>query len=95
MHPDLARALAKAAEESAKTAGKALDIVHDIGGSSVAYSRGYLPTSTGPVGELDPTEMVRRHGARTAVLDWRDRLVCSGCWSREVDMVLTRTTRRS
>jgi len=32
MDPDTTRALAKAAEETAKTAGKGLDIIHDTGG---------------------------------------------------------------
>ena len=33
----------------------------------------------------DPAEMATRCGAETSVLDWRDRLVCSRCKSREVD----------
>ena len=36
MDPATTQAVAKAAEESAKTAGKALEIVHDVGG----YLRG-------------------------------------------------------
>jgi hypothetical protein len=39
--------------------------------------------------EPDPAEQAQLHGAETSVLDWRDRLVCSRCGSREVDMVLT------
>jgi hypothetical protein len=39
--------------------------------------------------EPDPTEQARRHGAETSVLDWRARLICSQCGSRNVDMVLT------
>ena len=35
--------------------------------------------------EPDPAEMAARYGANTSVLDWRERLVCSGCGSREVD----------
>jgi hypothetical protein len=45
--------------------------------------------------EPDPSEMAERHGAETAVLEWRERLVCSGCGSRQVDMVVSGTERRS
>jgi len=34
-----------------------------------------------------------RYGAETSVLDWRERLVCSRCGTRQVDMVLTGTKR--
>ena len=44
--------------------------------------------------EPDPAEMVAPYGADTSVLDWRDRLVCSGCGGRQVDMVVTGTERR-
>jgi hypothetical protein len=44
--------------------------------------------------EPDPAEMVARYGAETSVLDWRDRLVCSQCGGRAVDMVVTGTERR-
>ena len=44
--------------------------------------------------EPDPVEMVARYGAATPVLDWRDRLVCSRCGGRQVDMVVTGTERR-
>ena len=44
--------------------------------------------------EPEPIEMVARYGADTPVLDWRDRLVCSGCGGRQVDMVVTGTERR-
>ena len=44
--------------------------------------------------EPDPAEMAERYGAGTSVLDWRDRLVCSRCGSRAIDMVVTRTERR-
>jgi hypothetical protein len=40
--------------------------------------------------EPDPAEMAARYGA---VLDWRERLVCSRCGGRHVDMVVTGTTR--
>jgi len=44
--------------------------------------------------EPDPAEMAARYGADTPVLDWRERLVCSGCGGRQVDMVGTVTERR-
>jgi hypothetical protein len=44
--------------------------------------------------EPDPAEMAERYGAGTAVPDWRERLVCSKCGSRNVDMVVTGTERR-
>jgi hypothetical protein len=31
-------------------------------------------------------EMAARYGAETSVLEWRDRLVCSRCAGREIDM---------
>jgi hypothetical protein len=37
--------------------------------------------------EPDPAEMATRYGAETSVLDWRDRLVCFKCGSRQIDMV--------
>jgi hypothetical protein len=43
--------------------------------------------------EPDPAEMATRYGAETSVLDWRERLVFSCCGSRQVDMVVTGTTR--
>jgi hypothetical protein len=43
--------------------------------------------------EPDPAEMAARYGAGTAVLDWRERLVCSRCGSRQVDMVVSGTRR--
>ena len=39
--------------------------------------------------EPDPAEMAGRYGAETSVLEWRDRLVCSQCGGRQVDMVVT------
>ena len=39
--------------------------------------------------EPDPAEQARRHGAETALLEWRERLVCSRCGGRQVDMVVT------
>jgi hypothetical protein len=44
--------------------------------------------------EPDPAEQARRYGDGMAVLDWRDRLVCSRCGGREIDMVVSGTERR-
>jgi len=38
-------------------------------------------------------EMATRYGAETPVLDWRERLVCSQCGGRHVNIVLTETKR--
>jgi hypothetical protein len=43
--------------------------------------------------EPDPAEMATRYGAETPVPDWRAKLVCSKCSSREADMVVTGTKR--
>jgi hypothetical protein len=43
--------------------------------------------------EPDPAEMAARYGCETPVLDWRERLVCSKCGGRQVDMVVTGTKR--
>jgi len=39
--------------------------------------------------EPDPAEQARWYGPETPVPDWRARLVCSQCGSRNVDMVVT------
>jgi len=44
--------------------------------------------------EPDPAAMAERYGAETTVPEWRERLVCSGCGSRQVDMVVTGTQHR-
>jgi hypothetical protein len=44
--------------------------------------------------EPDPAEQVLRYGADMPVPDWRDRLVCSACGNRDVDMVVSGTERR-
>jgi len=36
--------------------------------------------------EPDPAEIAARYGAETPRLDWRERLFCSRCGSREPDM---------
>jgi hypothetical protein len=44
--------------------------------------------------EPDPAEMNERYDADTPVLEWCERLVCSRCGSRNVDMVVTGSERR-
>ena len=39
--------------------------------------------------EPDPAEMAQRYGAETPVPDWRERLICSQCGSRQIDMVVS------
>ena len=39
--------------------------------------------------------MAQQYGAETPGPDWRERLVCSKCGSREIDMVVTGTKRCS
>ena len=39
--------------------------------------------------EPDPAEQARWYGPETPVPEWRRRLVCSQCGSRNVDMVVT------
>jgi hypothetical protein len=41
-----------------------------------------------------PPRWLLEYGAGTPVFDWRARLVCSRCGSRQVDMVVTGTERR-
>jgi hypothetical protein len=43
--------------------------------------------------EPNSAEMAARYGADTSVFDWRERLVCSECGERHVDMVGTGTKR--
>jgi primosomal protein N' len=44
--------------------------------------------------EPDPAEMAARYGAETRVLNWCERLICSRCGSRQVDMVVSGTEQR-
>ena len=44
--------------------------------------------------EPDAAEMAERYGAETTVPEWRERLVCSQCGSRDVNIVVTGTERR-
>ena len=37
--------------------------------------------------EPDPAEMAARYGASTTVPDWRKRLVCLQCGSKDIDTV--------
>jgi hypothetical protein len=39
----------------------------------------------------DPAEMAARNGVETSVLDWRERVICSRCSSRRIDMVVSGT----
>ena len=43
--------------------------------------------------EPDPAEQAERYGVEMPVLDWRERLVCSKCGGRDVDMVVSGTER--
>jgi hypothetical protein len=43
--------------------------------------------------QVEP-ELTSKYGTETAVLDWRERLVCSQCGSRNIDMVVSGTKRR-
>jgi hypothetical protein len=45
--------------------------------------------------EPDPAEQARRHGAGTPTPDWRERLGCSRCGGRQVDMVVSGTKWRA
>jgi hypothetical protein len=44
--------------------------------------------------EPDVAEVAGRYGANTTVLQWRERLVCSRCGGRKVDMGASGTGRR-
>jgi hypothetical protein len=39
--------------------------------------------------EPDPAAQAQRYGAAMFVPEWRERLVCSKCGSRQIDMVVT------
>jgi hypothetical protein len=41
-----------------------------------------------------PGEQAQRYGAEMTLSDWRERLVCSACGSREIDMIVTGARRR-
>ena len=43
--------------------------------------------------EPDAAGLASRFGADTILLDWKKRLVCTGCGSRNVDMVVSGTKR--
>jgi len=45
--------------------------------------------------EPDPAEQAQRYGAEMTVPDWRKRLVCPKCGSRQIDMVVTGSERRA
>ena len=66
-----------------------------LGNAAIAHAR--LSVSCKACGyqaEPDPAEQARWYGAETTVPNWRRRLVCSRCGSRDVDMVVTGTERR-
>jgi hypothetical protein len=66
-----------------------------LGNAAAAYVRLIVwCKACGHQVEPDAAEMAERYRAETAVLDWRDRLVCSRCGSRAIDMVVTGTERR-
>jgi Zn finger protein HypA/HybF involved in hydrogenase expression len=44
--------------------------------------------------EPDPAEQAERYGAETTVIEWAERLSCSKCGSRQIDMVVSGTERR-
>ena len=44
--------------------------------------------------ETDAAEMAERYGVETTVPEWRERLECFRCGSRNVDMVVTGTEQR-
>jgi hypothetical protein len=39
--------------------------------------------------EPDPAAMAKRYGGDTTIPEWRERLVCGACGSRQVDFVVT------
>jgi hypothetical protein len=39
--------------------------------------------------EPDPAEQAVRYGAATTVIEWAERLICSKCGGRQIDMVVT------
>jgi len=45
--------------------------------------------------EPDAADVAARYGADMSVLDWKERLTCSECGSRDIDMVLTGALRGS
>jgi hypothetical protein len=45
--------------------------------------------------EPDPAEMAQQYGAATPGPDWRERLICSQCGSRQVDILVSGTNRGS
>jgi hypothetical protein len=45
--------------------------------------------------EPDAAVLAERYGAATTVPEWRNRLVCSQCGSRNVDMVVSGTSRQT
>jgi hypothetical protein len=44
--------------------------------------------------EPDAAERSERYGSGMPIPEWRERLICSKCESREIEMVVTGTKRR-
>jgi hypothetical protein len=53
-----------------------------LGNAAAARVRLIVWCDCGRQVEPDPAELAQRYGAKTAVPEWRERLVCSGCGSR-------------
>jgi hypothetical protein len=45
--------------------------------------------------EPDRAGLAQQYGAHTTALEWRERLVCSQCQSRKIDMAVSGTERRA
>jgi hypothetical protein len=43
--------------------------------------------------EPEPADLAARHGSETTLIEWRDRLVCSVCGNRAIDIVVSGTAR--
>ena len=81
--------------QSASTMKSRLGPPMTLGNAAAAHVRLIVWRKTcGHQAEPDAAEMAARYSADTPVLDWRERLVCSGCGSRAVDMVVAGTERR-
>jgi hypothetical protein len=65
-----------------------------LGNAAAAHLRLMVWCRTyGHRSEPDPAEQARWYGPETPVPEWRRRLVCSQCGSRNVNMVVTGTRR--
>jgi hypothetical protein len=57
----------------------------------IVWCRGIAATKSSP----DRAELAQQYGAHTTALEWRERLVCSQCQSRKIDMAVSGTERRA